>query len=218
MPNSLSANSGLAKIQLLGHVVNEKGIHVYPSKVEAIKDQTTPITATEVRQLLGLAGCYRQFIEEISKYCSTSHYSNSKRKLCNAPILVFPEGTDDFVVYYNTSIRGLGCVLMQREKVAKDEGRYSHLYEQVSDLRKGQVLMPAHLASAQTLLPAHLASAQTSLLAHLASAHVPLPAHLASAQVPLPAHLASAQDLLCAHLASAHDLFLAKNPNFRIRV
>ncbi|KAI3807760.1 hypothetical protein L1987_23694 [Smallanthus sonchifolius] len=51
MPNSLSANSGLAKIQLLGHVVNEKGIHVDPSKVETIKDQTASMTAPETPNL-----------------------------------------------------------------------------------------------------------------------------------------------------------------------
>nr|GFB37519.1 reverse transcriptase domain-containing protein [Tanacetum cinerariifolium] len=39
-----------------------------------------------------------------------------KQKLCNAPILALPEGSEDFVVYYDASIKGLGAVLMQREK------------------------------------------------------------------------------------------------------
>ncbi|KAI3762815.1 hypothetical protein L1987_53256 [Smallanthus sonchifolius] len=107
MPNSLSANSGFAKIQLLGYLVNEKGIHVDPSKVETIKNRTAPLTPTEVRQFMGLADCYRQFIEGISKDCSTSHYSNSKRKLCSALIISLPEGTDDFVLYCDASIQGL---------------------------------------------------------------------------------------------------------------
>ncbi|GJT69729.1 putative nucleotidyltransferase, ribonuclease H [Tanacetum coccineum] len=38
-------------------------------------------------------------------------------KLCEAPILALPEGNDDFVVYCNASLQGLGAVLMQREKV-----------------------------------------------------------------------------------------------------
>ncbi|KAI3507701.1 hypothetical protein L1887_22692 [Cichorium endivia] len=37
--------------------------------------------------------------------------------LCSAPILSLPEGTEDFVVYCDASKQGLGCVLMQREKV-----------------------------------------------------------------------------------------------------
>nr|GEW06765.1 putative reverse transcriptase domain-containing protein [Tanacetum cinerariifolium] len=40
-----------------------------------------------------------------------------KQKLCTAPILALPEGSDDFVVYCDASHKGLGIVLMQREKV-----------------------------------------------------------------------------------------------------
>nr|GFB88911.1 retrotransposon protein, putative, Ty3-gypsy subclass [Tanacetum cinerariifolium] len=40
-----------------------------------------------------------------------------KRKLCNAPILALPEGSEDFIVYCDASNKGLGAVLMQREKV-----------------------------------------------------------------------------------------------------
>ena len=44
-------------------------------------------------------------------------FQTLKKKLCEAPILALPEGTDDFVVYSDASITGLGCVLMQRDKV-----------------------------------------------------------------------------------------------------
>ncbi|GKC54443.1 putative reverse transcriptase domain-containing protein [Tanacetum coccineum] len=40
-----------------------------------------------------------------------------KQKLCEAPILALPEGNDDFVVYCDASLQGMGAVLMQREKV-----------------------------------------------------------------------------------------------------
>nr|GFA20092.1 putative reverse transcriptase domain-containing protein [Tanacetum cinerariifolium] len=40
-----------------------------------------------------------------------------KKKLCSAPILTLPEGSEDFVVYYDALHKGLGVVLMQREKV-----------------------------------------------------------------------------------------------------
>ncbi|GKB95195.1 putative reverse transcriptase domain-containing protein [Tanacetum coccineum] len=40
-----------------------------------------------------------------------------KQKLCSAPILALPEGSKDFIAYYDASIKGLGAVLMQREKV-----------------------------------------------------------------------------------------------------
>ncbi|GJY02455.1 putative reverse transcriptase domain-containing protein [Tanacetum coccineum] len=40
-----------------------------------------------------------------------------KQKLCSAPILALPEGSENFVVYCDSSRKGLGAVLMQREKV-----------------------------------------------------------------------------------------------------
>ncbi|GKD98131.1 putative reverse transcriptase domain-containing protein [Tanacetum coccineum] len=39
-----------------------------------------------------------------------------KYELCSAPILSLPEGTEDFVVYCDASIKGFGAVLMQMEK------------------------------------------------------------------------------------------------------
>nr|GEZ69222.1 reverse transcriptase domain-containing protein [Tanacetum cinerariifolium] len=39
-----------------------------------------------------------------------------KQKLCSAPILALPKGSEDFVVYYDASHKGLGVVFMQREK------------------------------------------------------------------------------------------------------
>nr|GFB25645.1 putative reverse transcriptase domain-containing protein [Tanacetum cinerariifolium] len=40
-----------------------------------------------------------------------------KRKLCSAPILALPEGSENFVVYCAASHKGLCAVLMQKEKV-----------------------------------------------------------------------------------------------------
>ncbi|GKD48059.1 putative reverse transcriptase domain-containing protein, partial [Tanacetum coccineum] len=39
-----------------------------------------------------------------------------KQKLYEAPIFALPEGNDDFIVYCDASLQGLGAVLMQREK------------------------------------------------------------------------------------------------------
>nr|GEZ75274.1 putative reverse transcriptase domain-containing protein [Tanacetum cinerariifolium] len=40
-----------------------------------------------------------------------------KQKLCSASILALPEGSKDFIVYCDASNKGLGAVLMPREKV-----------------------------------------------------------------------------------------------------
>ncbi|GJS02216.1 putative reverse transcriptase domain-containing protein [Tanacetum coccineum] len=54
-------------VQFLRHVIDSQGIHVDPTKIEAVKDWASPTTPTEVRQFLELAGYYRRFIEGFSK-------------------------------------------------------------------------------------------------------------------------------------------------------
>ena len=66
-----------------------------------------------------------------------------KRKLCEAPILALPEGNDDFVVYCDASRRGLGAVLMQRDKVIAYASRQLKTHEEkytTHDLELGAVV------------------------------------------------------------------------------
>nr|GEU36531.1 putative reverse transcriptase domain-containing protein [Tanacetum cinerariifolium] len=59
-------------------------------------------------------------------------FQTLKDNLCNAPILSFPDGPDDFVVYCNASNQGLGCVLMQRGKsvIYTDHKSLQHIFDQ----------------------------------------------------------------------------------------
>ncbi|GJV30664.1 putative reverse transcriptase domain-containing protein [Tanacetum coccineum] len=124
----------LQEVQFLGYVVNQNGIHVDPSKIDAVKNWKAPTTPSEIRSFLGLAGYYRRFIANFSKIAKPLTFLTQKNKkykwgveqeeafqtlkdnLCNAPILSLPDGIEDFVVYCDTSNQGLGCVLMQRGK------------------------------------------------------------------------------------------------------
>ncbi|GJT48881.1 putative reverse transcriptase domain-containing protein [Tanacetum coccineum] len=47
------------RVQFLGHVIDNRGIHVDPAKIESIKDWASPKTPTKIRQFLGLAGYYQ---------------------------------------------------------------------------------------------------------------------------------------------------------------
>nr|GEX57392.1 putative reverse transcriptase domain-containing protein [Tanacetum cinerariifolium] len=85
-----------------GHVIDSSGIHVDPAKIEAIKNWAAPTTPTENKPLWGSN-------EEEA-------FQTLKRKLCSVPILSLPEGSKDFVVYCDASLRGFRAVLMQREK------------------------------------------------------------------------------------------------------
>ncbi|GKC50309.1 putative reverse transcriptase domain-containing protein [Tanacetum coccineum] len=52
-----------------------------------------------------------------------------KQKLCSAPILTLPEGSKDFIAYCDTSKKGLGAVLIQREKVISYASRQLEIHE-----------------------------------------------------------------------------------------
>ncbi|GJU30154.1 putative reverse transcriptase domain-containing protein [Tanacetum coccineum] len=60
---------------------------------------------------------YRLAPSEMQDEEQESAFQLLKQKLCKAPILALPEGNDDFIVYCDASLQGLGVVLMQREKV-----------------------------------------------------------------------------------------------------
>nr|GEU64088.1 putative reverse transcriptase domain-containing protein [Tanacetum cinerariifolium] len=151
----------LESVQFLGHLIDSEGVHVDPAKIIAIKNWATPTTPTKVRQFLGLAGYYQRFIKGfslISKPLTKLTQKNKKfeweteaeeafqtlkQKLCCAPVLSLPEGSDDFVVYCDASLRGFGDVLMQREKFIAYASRQLRTHEEnytTHDLELGAVV------------------------------------------------------------------------------
>nr|GFC44964.1 putative reverse transcriptase domain-containing protein [Tanacetum cinerariifolium] len=91
----------IPKVQFLGHVIGNQGIHVDPAEIESVKDWTSPKSPTEIRQFLGLTG-------------------------------------EDFIVYCDASSKGLGAVLMQREKVISYASRQLKIHEKkLHDSRLG---------------------------------------------------------------------------------
>ncbi|GKF37031.1 putative reverse transcriptase domain-containing protein [Tanacetum coccineum] len=73
-----------------------------------------------------------------------------KQKLCSAPILALPEGSENFVVYCNASHKGLGAVLMQREKVIAYASCQLKVYEKnytTHDLELGKANVVADALS-----------------------------------------------------------------------
>ncbi|GJU99111.1 putative reverse transcriptase domain-containing protein [Tanacetum coccineum] len=142
-------------------VIMHEPIHVDPAKIESIKDWTSPKSPTEIRQFLGLAGYYRRFIEGFSKIAKPmtkltqkkvkfewgdkqeAAFQLLKQKLCSAPILALPEGSEDFIAYCDASKKGLGAVLMQREKVIAYASRQLKIHEKnytTHDLELGAVV------------------------------------------------------------------------------
>ncbi|GJW45495.1 putative reverse transcriptase domain-containing protein [Tanacetum coccineum] len=108
-----------------------------------------------------LAGYYRRFIEGFLKIAKPmtkltqkkvkfvwgdkqeAAFQLLKQKLCSAPILDLPEGSEDFIVYCDASIKGLGVVLIQREKLIAYASRQLKIHEKnytTHDLELGAVV------------------------------------------------------------------------------
>ncbi|KAJ9539085.1 hypothetical protein OSB04_031818 [Centaurea solstitialis] len=115
------------EVRFLGHVVGKIGIHVDSVKIKVnarlLKNRTTSDYADPKRQ--------------------EDAFQLLKQKLCNAPVLALPQGTEDFVVYCDASRQELGCVLMQRDKVIAYASRQLKNHEQnytTHDLELGAVV------------------------------------------------------------------------------
>ena len=127
--------------------MGKEGILVDPIKIEAVKNWPRLTSVFEVRSFLGLTSYYRRSVEGFSKIvvplkeltrksmrfswsdkCEAS-FQELKQRLITAPVLSLPKENGKFVVYYDTSKMGLGCVLMQEGRVIAYASRQLKEYE-----------------------------------------------------------------------------------------
>nr|GEW11665.1 hypothetical protein [Tanacetum cinerariifolium] len=148
-------------VQFLDHVIDSRGIPDLGRFYRSIKDWVSPKTSIDVRQFLGLTGYYRRFIEGFLKIAESmtkltqkginfnwgekeeNAFQLIKHKLYSVPIMALLEGSEDFVVYCDASYKGLGDVLMQREKVIAYASQQLKIHEKnytTHDLELGSVV------------------------------------------------------------------------------
>nr|GEY89877.1 putative reverse transcriptase domain, ribonuclease H-like domain, aspartic peptidase domain protein [Tanacetum cinerariifolium] len=123
------------------NLLKKEELYVKFSKCEfwISRDWASLKTPTEIRQFLGLVGYYKRFIEGFSNIAKSmtkltqkdvkfdwgdkqeTAFQRIKQKLCSAPILALPKGSEDFVVYCDASILGKANVvadaLSRKERV-----------------------------------------------------------------------------------------------------
>jgi hypothetical protein len=118
-------------VPFLCRVISPEGIVVDPGKVRDVLDWKPPISVTQVRSFLGLAGYYRRLILNFSKIskpitellkkgnkyvwskdCDEA-FKTLKELLTTSPVLAQPDIAKPFDVYCDASGTRLGCVLMQ---------------------------------------------------------------------------------------------------------
>lgn len=119
------------ELEYLGHVVTKEGVKPNLKKIQAVKDFKKPKTATHIKSFLGLIGYYRKFIRNFSKIAkpladltkkdTTFHWTDKqqlafdtlKQKLCEAPVLQYPDFDKTFTLTTDASNEGLGAILSQ---------------------------------------------------------------------------------------------------------
>ena len=125
----------LTEVKFLGHVVLASGVSMDLEKVEAIMSWERLKSFFEIHSFLVLAGYYWIFIEDFSRLvapmtrlpwkefkfewndqCETT-FQELKIRLTSASILIVSERGQVYTMYCDGSKDGLGCVLMQSERV-----------------------------------------------------------------------------------------------------
>ncbi|GKA24104.1 putative reverse transcriptase domain-containing protein, partial [Tanacetum coccineum] len=102
-----------------------------------------PLDEIQVDAKLNFVEEPMKILEREFKKLKRSRIAIVKDKLCNAPVLALPDGPEDFVVYCDASRLGLGCVLMQIDKVIAYASRQLKIHEKnctTHDLELGAVV------------------------------------------------------------------------------
>ena len=137
----------LNEVSFLGHIVSKEGIRVDPKNIEVVVERKPPRNVTEVRSFLGLACYYRRFIKgfsmnaapmsrllqknvkfEWSEKCQIS-FDKLKEFLTEAPVLTQSTCGREYGIFSDTSLNGLGCVLIQEGKVVAYASRQLKQHE-----------------------------------------------------------------------------------------
>nr|GEV60374.1 putative reverse transcriptase domain-containing protein [Tanacetum cinerariifolium] len=130
MPNS---EFWIPKVQFLGQAIDSQGLADYYQRfvggLSRIAKSMTKLTRKKVKFDVGDK-------EEVT-------FQLIKQKWCSAPILALPERSEDFIINCDFSIKGLGVVLLQREKVIAYASRQLEIHEKnytTRDLELGAVV------------------------------------------------------------------------------
>ncbi len=119
------------EIGFLGHVINEHGIKMESSKVNAVTNWPIPTNVHELRSFLGLAGYYRRFVKDFSRIASAltallhknqkyewgadqdNAFTALKQAVSSAPILIIPDPQLPYTVVTDASGYAIGAALCQ---------------------------------------------------------------------------------------------------------
>ncbi|KAF9760572.1 Retrovirus-related Pol polyprotein from transposon [Nosema granulosis] len=129
----------MREIEVLGHLVSEKGIKMDPQRVKAIENLPIPNTPKKLQSFLGLINYCARFIKDLHENTSylysklnqrsgeqskwwelceedvtyVSNIQELKKKVREATVLTIPNPRDRFILTTDASNTGIGAILTQ---------------------------------------------------------------------------------------------------------
>jgi hypothetical protein len=118
--------------KLLGHIVSAEGVRIDPSRVEAIQTLSLPRSRKEVQSFLGKINFLRRFVSNFAEMVklittmlrkgnevrwtveSRNSFDQIKRALTEAPVLISPDYSKDFLIFSFASFDTVAVVLLQK--------------------------------------------------------------------------------------------------------
>ena len=140
--NPKKCTFGVTSGQLLGHIVNERGIEVDPENIRAILDMSALRTKREIRGFLGRLQYISRFIARLTDICEPIFhllrknqptiwdddcqraFEKVKEYLLSSPVLVPSTPGRPLLLYLSVSDMALGCMLAQLDDSGKERAIY----------------------------------------------------------------------------------------------
>ncbi|GJX89248.1 putative reverse transcriptase domain-containing protein [Tanacetum coccineum] len=121
------------------YMLKDRNAQQDPNVARHLEAENLIVSSSEMQDLSNQL----QELTDRGRQDKISAFQILKQKLCEAPILALPKGNDNFVIYCDASLQGLGVVLMQREKVIAYASRQLKPHEEnytTNDLELGAVI------------------------------------------------------------------------------
>jgi hypothetical protein len=124
---------------LLGHIVSAEGVRIDPSRVEALQTLSLPRSKKEVQAFLGKINFLRRFVSnfvELVKHITVmlrkgneikwiveprESFVQIKKALTEAPVLISPDYSKDFLIFYFASCDTVAAVLLQKNDQGQEK-------------------------------------------------------------------------------------------------
>jgi ribonuclease HI len=139
---SLNPKKSLFAMQegkLLGHIVSAEGVRIDPDRVEAIQALSLPRSKKEVQAFLGRINFLRRFVSnfaELVKHITAmlrkgheikwtaeprKSFDQIKKALTEAPVLISPDYSKDFMIFSFASFDTVAAVLLQKNDQGQEQ-------------------------------------------------------------------------------------------------